>query len=85
MLTKDLLRVSRRGGGYRPQFATRKHRPLAARVIGTFQGHVGERREKLDAALADLEADSPDFKLVRGLAKLLEREATFETRAPVDP
>jgi hypothetical protein len=85
VLTKDLLRVSRRGGGYRPQFATREHRPLAARVIGTFQGHVGERRETLDAALADLEADAPDYKLVRGFAKLLEREATFETRAPVDP
>ena len=85
VLTKDLLRVSRRGGGYRPQFATREHRPLAARVIGTFQGHVGERRETLDAALADLETDAPDYKLVRGFAKLLEREATFETRAPVDP
>ena len=84
VLTKDLLRVSRRGG-YRPQFATREHRPLAARVVGTFQGHVGERRERLDAALEELEADAPDYKLVRGFAKLLEREATFETRAPVAP
>ncbi|MHC3437710.1 DUF790 family protein [Natrialbaceae archaeon A-gly3] len=85
MLTKDLLRVSRAGGGFHPRFAEREHRPLAARVIGTFQGHVGEPREALEAALADLEADASDYKLVRGFKSLLEREATFETRAPVDP
>jgi len=85
MLTKDLLRVSRAGGGYRPQFADRGHRPLAARVLGTFQGHVGEPRAALDAALKELETDADHFKLVRGFAKLLEREAAFETRAPVEP
>ncbi len=85
MLTKDLLRVSRAGGGYRPQFARREHRPLAAKVLGTYQGHVGEQRSDLQDALTDLERESEDFKLVRGFAKLLEREATFETRAGVDP
>ena len=89
MLRKDLLRVSRAGGGYRPRFATREHRPLAARVLGTFESHVGERRGDLDDALAALEADAAarngDFKLVRGLAALVERECEFETRAPVPP
>ncbi|MWV41095.1 DUF790 family protein [Natrialba sp. INN-245] len=85
MLTKDLLRVSRAGGGYHPQFAKREHRPLAARVVGTYQGHAGETRGDLEDALADLEADAPDFKLVRGFAALLERDATFETEAPIEP
>ncbi|ELZ45543.1 hypothetical protein C464_12237 [Halorubrum coriense DSM 10284] len=89
MLRKDLLRVSRAGGGYRPQFTGRDHRPLAARVLGTFGSHVGERRGDLDDALADLEADAAarngDFKLVRGLAALVERECEFETRAAVPP
>jgi len=89
VLRKDLLRVSRAGGGYRPRFATREHRPLAARVLGTFESHVGERRGDLDDALAALEADAAesggDFKLVRGLAALIERECVFETRAPVPP
>ena len=85
MLTKDLLRVSRAGGGYHPQFAEREHRPLAARVVGTYQGHVDEPRSALESALDELEADAPDFKLVRGFAALLERDATFETVAPVDP
>ncbi|QCW02141.1 DUF790 family protein [Natrinema pallidum] len=92
MLTKDLLRVSRAGGGYQPQFADRSHRPLAARVIGTYQGHVGEPRAALESALTDLERGTPggsgdaaDFKLVRGLSALLEREATFETDAAIEP
>jgi predicted nuclease of restriction endonuclease-like RecB superfamily len=85
MLTKDLLRVSRAGGGYHPQFAGREHRPLAARVLGTYQGHVGRPRSELDAALKKLEPDADHFKLVRGFAKLLEREAVFETVAEVPP
>jgi predicted nuclease of restriction endonuclease-like RecB superfamily len=85
VLRKDLLRVSRAGGGYRPQFADRADRPLAARVLGTFADHVGEPRSALDAALADLEGEADDFKLVRGFASLCERDATFETRAAVPP
>jgi len=85
VLTKDLLRVSRAGGGYHPQFASDADEALAARVVGCYQGHVGESREQLRAALTDVERDSDDFKLVRGFAKLLDREATFETRAPLDP
>ncbi|ELZ98826.1 hypothetical protein C440_00680 [Haloferax mucosum ATCC BAA-1512] len=85
MLTKDLLRVSRAGGGYHPQFAARSDRPLAAKAIGAFQRHVGESRADLDDALEALEAEADDFKLARGLASLLDREAVFETRAPLPP
>lgn len=85
MLTKDLLRVSRRGGGYQPRFSAPEDEALAARVLGTYQGHVGERRRTLQTALTELERDSVDFKLVRGFAKLLDRDATFETRSPIDP
>lgn len=85
MLTKDLLRVSRRGGGYQPQFADADHESLAARVIGCYQGHVGERRETLQEALTDIERESDDFKLVRGFAKLLDREAIWEVQSPLDP
>ncbi len=78
--------MSRRGG-YRPQFVAGDPdaRRLAARLIGVHQGHVGERRAALDDAVTDLEREADDYKLVRGLASLLEREAAFETRAPVPP
>jgi hypothetical protein len=87
VLTKDLLRVTRRGGGYRPLFVDDDEdaRRLAARVVGVYQGHVGHTRAELEDALTALERDASDFKLVRGFASLLERDATFETRAAVDP
>ena len=85
VLTKDLLRVSRAGGGYHPQFADEDHRDIAARVLGVYQGHVDRSRADLEEALDDLEREAPDFKLVRGFAKLLERDATFETRSAVPP
>ncbi|MEF8851506.1 MAG: DUF790 family protein [Haloarculaceae archaeon] len=85
MLTKDLLRVSRAGGGYHPQFAGDDHRDVAARVLGVYQGHVDRSRAGLADALESLERETGDFKLVRGFAKLLERDATFETRSAVPP
>ncbi|PSQ45530.1 hypothetical protein BRD17_01330, partial [Halobacteriales archaeon SW_7_68_16] len=85
MLTKDLLRVSRAGGGYHPQFAGRDSRSLAARVIGVHQGHVGETRGALDGALDGIEREADDYKLVRGLAKLLDRHVEYAVDAPVDP
>ncbi|PSP58603.1 hypothetical protein BRC73_07725, partial [Halobacteriales archaeon QH_7_66_37] len=85
MLTKNLLRVSRRGGGYSPQFADDSQEELAARVLGCYQGHVGEPRERLQEALTELERESDDFKLVRGFAKLLDRDAAWEVQSPVDP
>ncbi len=85
MLTKDLLRVSRAGGGYRPRFAGDGDESLAARVLGVFQGHVGEPQRRLQERLTDVERETDDFKLVRGFAGLVEREATFETRSPLPP
>jgi len=87
VLTKRLRRISRAGGGYHPQFVgdDPDARRLAARVLGVFQGHVGEPRRELDDALETLEREAEEFKLVRGLAKLVERDATFETRAPLPP
>lgn len=85
MLRKDHLRVSRAGGGYHPQFTDESDRALAASLLGTFQGHVGEPRSRLRDALETAERQADSFKLVRGLAALLEREATFETQADVPP
>jgi predicted nuclease of restriction endonuclease-like RecB superfamily len=84
-LRKDLLRVSRRGGGYQPQFVDTDSESLAARVIGCYQGHVGEPRHRLDDALTDIERDSEDFKLVRGLAKLVDDGATWDVQSDLGP
>ena len=85
MLRKDLLRVSRRGGGYQPEFVGPDQESLAARVIGYYQGHVDQPRHQLADALTDIERESDDFKLVRGLAKLVDDGATWEVQSELDP
>jgi len=85
VLTKDLLRVSRAGGGYRPRFADAGDDALAARVLDVYREHVGAERREVESALAAVERDGPDFKLVRGFAKLAERDAEYAVRAAVDP
>jgi len=85
VLTKDLLRVTRRGGSYRPQFVGEETESLAARLIGVYQGHADKSRGQLDEAVESIEREADDFKLVRGLAALLDREAVFETVAPLPP
>ncbi|GAD51794.1 hypotheical conserved protein [Halarchaeum acidiphilum MH1-52-1] len=85
MLTKDLLRVSRAGGGYRPRFADDGDAAIAGRVLDAHRDAVGDDRRTLTAALTALEREAPDFKLVRGFAKLAERDGTFAVRAPLDP
>ncbi|MFW5974388.1 MAG: DUF790 family protein, partial [Natrialbaceae archaeon] len=85
MLTKDLLRVSRRGGRLRPEFVGREARPLAARLIDTYRDHVDRPRRAIDETVEAIERDEEDFKLVRGLAALLDREVTFEPVAPLPP
>ncbi|MFW5948981.1 MAG: DUF790 family protein, partial [Halolamina sp.] len=77
--------VSRAGGGYHPEFTDDSDRELAACLLETFRGHVGESRSRLRESLDEAEREADSFKLVRGLAALLEREATFETRAAVPP
>ena len=85
MLTRDLLRVSRAGGGFQPRFAGEGDVDLAGRVLATYRSHVDEERGALDGALETLERDAEDFKLVRGLAAVVDRATETETRAAVEP
>ena len=87
MLTKELLVVRRSRGRIHPRFVDPQSptlRELACNVIELFEGHVGKRRFELQQALEGLETHKT-FKLVRGLAQLLERQAVFETCARVEP
>ncbi|MFQ6117070.1 MAG: DUF790 family protein [Candidatus Bipolaricaulia bacterium] len=78
MLPKALLAVRRYQGRIYPRYADPgKHQGLAEALIQIYQGHIGEKRGKLEEALAALESHRT-FKLVRGLAELLERRCEFE-------
>lgn len=85
VLRKDLLRVSRRGGRYQPQFIGPANAQLAASILETFRSHVGTPQHELDAAIEQLEREETDFKLVRGLRALCERETTVATVSEIPP
>jgi hypothetical protein len=62
-------------------------RALAARYLEAARAHVGRRREELEEAWNDVDADAAAGrrKLALGLRKLVEDACTFEAEAPIDP
>ncbi len=63
-----------------------EHRAIAQSLIDCFAQFQGKRQGELDERLAELEGESPDYKLKRGLAHLLRKGfSTFEEVSPLDP
>jgi len=88
MLTSDLLRVRVDGNTISPRYITRREggRYLEAcqQLIEIYQEHVGRTRGELERALERYESDCTNYKVYRGLAKLLEERATFQPAAQRD-
>lgn len=58
---------------------------IATQLIGCFQEAVGCTQGELDRQLQELEGDSPDYRLKRGLAHLLKSMCEFEVISPIEP
>ncbi|MBE9126210.1 MULTISPECIES: DUF790 family protein [unclassified Coleofasciculus] len=59
---------------------------IATELIACFQGAVGGTQGELDRKLSELEGDSPDYRLKRGLAHILKSNfSTFEIVSPLEP
>lgn len=58
---------------------------IAMELITCFQEAVGKTQGELDKQLLELEGDSPDYRLRRGLAHLLSGFCTFEIVSPLEP
>jgi predicted nuclease of restriction endonuclease-like RecB superfamily len=89
MLPTDLL-IHRQNG----EELTPKRLPLqssnlemAAKLIGIFHQAQGETQGELDRRLLELEGDSTDYRIKRGLSHLLRAESfsKFEIVSPLDP
>lgn len=89
MLTSDLVRVRRRAGriSVPPLRPPERERLLAAarRFVALARAHVGQTRGAFAAACDEVPVEPTDYKLLKGLRKLLEDRCTFEPRAAVDP
>ncbi|MDG7009143.1 MAG: DUF790 family protein [Nitrososphaerota archaeon] len=87
MLPSNLLRAKISRGKMRPLYVglDADMLALAERVSGVYRDSVGKRKGELLERLGEVEGEGHDFKLVRGLAALLERRCAFEADSATDP
>ena len=62
-----------------------RYRTTARDLIQLFEEHLGEPKGDLEDAIDELTVADTDYKIVQGLAKLLQDECEFEMVAPVEP
>lgn len=88
MLTADLARSRETDETITPLFidpTEERYRETARELIHLFENHLGEPKGELEEAIDELIVADTDYKIVRGMAKLLQDECEFEVAAPADP
>src|ERR1044072_298276 len=88
MLTADLAMSWQRGDRINPRYIDaedEEHLRAAEDLIALFVSHDGRTRAALEESLADYVGTGTDYKILRGLIKLLTDRCEFETSAPAAP
>lgn len=88
MLTADLAQSWRHGARTGPRLLDATDEKLlhaAADLISIVRLHAGETRGSLQAALDDYIGSGTDYRILRGLIKLLTDVCEFETTSAVEP
>jgi len=88
MLTSDLGMSWRRGDKIAPRYIDTDRDPyptVAADLLAIVGEHRGRARHEIAAALDEYVGAGTDYKVLRGLIKLIMDRCTFLTASPVDP
>ena len=88
MLTTDLAINRVRGNRIEPRYINpndKSHLQMADDLIAIVSEHTGARRAELDRELEEYVGAGTDYKIIRGLVKLLVDECRFETASEIDP
>ena len=88
MLPSDLLIYRQNGETVVPKKLPLDSRSigLASDLIECFQEYLGKTQGELNEKLAQMEGDSPDYRVKRGLAHILRSSfSTFEIVSPLEP
>jgi predicted nuclease of restriction endonuclease-like RecB superfamily len=88
MLTADLALSWQRGEQIKPRYIDaddEEYLRAAEELIALFVQHDGATREVLEESLQEYVGTGTDYKILRGLIKLLTDRCEFETSAPADP
>ena len=88
MLTADLALSWRKGRATGPRYIDAddsNYLRVAEDLIRLFREHLGQRRAALDEVLDEYVGSGTDYKILRGLIKLLTDRSVLETGTRVDP
>jgi predicted nuclease of restriction endonuclease-like RecB superfamily len=88
MLTADLAMSWQRGDRVKPRYVDpgdEEYVRAAGDLIGLFEGHAGASRAALEESLHEYVGTGTDYKILRGLIKLLTDRCEFATDAPAPP
>jgi predicted nuclease of restriction endonuclease-like RecB superfamily len=88
MLTADLALCWQRGDQIKPRYIETGEEDYlreAEDLIALFAQHEGGARVALEESLQEYVGTGTDYKILRGLIKLLTDRCEFETSAPADP
>ncbi|OGD44583.1 hypothetical protein A3K69_03365 [Candidatus Bathyarchaeota archaeon RBG_16_57_9] len=84
MLPTEHMRLHRRGDVLRPLYLE-DDVSLAKTLISVYRDHVGRRRGELAEALSGCEGLGYDYRLVRGLASVLDTRTSYRVGAAIPP
>src|SRR5215210_8037761 len=88
MLTADLAMSWQRGDQIKPRYIDTGEEDYvreAEDLIALFAQHESGTRAALEESLLDYVGTGTDYKILRGLIKLLTDRCEFETAAPAEP
>jgi predicted nuclease of restriction endonuclease-like RecB superfamily len=88
MLTADLSLSWQRGDQIKPRYidtGDEGYLREAEDLLGLFAEHEGGTRAALEESLQEYVGTGTDYKILRGLIKLLTDRCEFETSAPLEP
>src|SRR5215210_3853829 len=88
MLTADLAMSWQRGDRINPRYIDaedEEYLRAAEDLVALFESHDGRTRAALEESLQEYVGTGTDYRILRGLIKLLTDRSEFETSAPAEP
>jgi len=88
MLTADLAMSWQRGDRINPRYIDvedEEYLRAAEDLVALFVAHDGRARAALEESLQEYVGTDTDYRILRGLIKLLTDRCEFETEAPAEP